>query len=399
MNTNAVFFDRGLAQTTDFPFALEVERAKGIYIYTTDGRRYMDLISGVGVSNIGHGHPWVLEAINQQAAKHLHVMVYGEYVQSAQNKLAAALTALLPEDLNCCYFVNSGAEANEAALKLAKRVTKRTKIVSCRGAYHGSTHGTLSISGNEQKKRAYRPLLPDVHFMRFNVVEDLYLIDERTACVIIETIQGDAGIRIPDLAYLQALRAQCDRVGALLIFDEIQAGMGRTGKHFAFQHYGVTPDFLTLGKALGGGLPIGALVASRAHMQLFTHAPMLGHITTFGGHPLICAAAHAGIEVLTKEISMQHVADMGALTARMLGAHPRVKEIRHKGLYFAIEMESEAVVQHVVDYGLKHGFIGFWFLSNPHAFRIAPPLNITTEEMTQACQLIIDAFDALPPEL
>lgn len=399
MKAKSVFFDRSLAQTTDFPFALEVERAQGIYIYTTDGKRYMDLISGVGVSNIGHGHPRVLAAIQEQAAKHLHVMVYGEYVQSAQNRLAETLTSLLPDHLNCCYFVNSGAEANEAALKLAKRVTGRTKIVSCRGAYHGSTHGALSISGNEQKKRAYRPLLPDVHFMRFNVIEDLELIDCRTACVIIETIQGDAGIRIPEPAYMQALRAQCDYVGAMLIFDEIQAGMGRTGRHFAFEHFDVAPDFLTLGKALGGGLPIGALVAPREHMQLFTHAPMLGHITTFGGHPLICAAAHAGLQVLIEEVSMQHVEEMGALITRMLGAHHRVKAIRHKGLYIAIEMESEAVVQHVVEYGLKHGFIGFWFLSNPHAFRIAPPLTITEEEMTQACELIINAFDAVPAEL
>lgn len=395
MNPSRVFFDRHLAQTTPFPFALEIDRAEGIYLYDTSGKRYMDLISGVGVSNIGHGHPRVVEAIRRQAQKHLHVMVYGEYVQQPQNELAALLTSILPPSLDCCYFVNSGTEANEAALKLAKRVTGRSKMVSCRGAYHGSTHGSLSISGNEVKKRAFRPLLPDVHFMRFNELADLELIDKQTACVIVETIQGDAGIRIPSASWMHGLRKRCNDTGALLILDEIQAGMGRTGKYFAFEHYGITPDILTLGKALGGGLPIGALVANESLMAQFTSDPMLGHITTFGGHPLVCAAAHTGLQVLIEEVDFAHVEAMGALTARMLSAHPKVKEIRRMGLFFAIEMEDAQSVEKVVDYGIQHGFIGFWFLSNPHAFRIAPPLTITEEEMIAACDLMLAAFDQL----
>ncbi len=396
MNASELFFDRGLAQTTPFPFALEIERAEGIYLYDKSGKRYMDLISGVGVSNIGHGNRRVINAIKEQAEKHLHVMVYGEYLQEAQVKLAEALTAMLPASLNCAYFVNSGTEANEAALKLAKRVTGRSRIIACRGAYHGSTHGSLSVSGNEVKKRKFRPLLPDVHFMRFNDLEALSLIDDKTSCVIAETIQGDAGIRIPSKEWMTALRKKCDETGALLILDEIQAGMGRTGANFAFEHFGIEPDILTLGKALGGGLPIGALVASVDRMRQFTTDPMLGHITTFGGHPLICAAAHAGIQVLNEEVSLTHVNEMGALIARMLEPHTAVKEIRYKGLFFAIELESATQVQAVVEYGLQHGFIGFWFLSNPHAFRIAPPLTISREETIEACNLIKNALDALP---
>jgi acetylornithine/succinyldiaminopimelate/putrescine aminotransferase len=396
MEKSNVFFDRHLAQTTPFPFALEIERAQGIYLYGKNGEQWMDLISGVGVSNIGHGHPKVVEAIKTQAEQHLHVMVYGEYVQGAQNLLAERLTNLLPSALDCCYFVNSGAEAIEAALKLAKRVTGRTKIVSARGAYHGSTHGALSVSGNEMKKRAFRPLLPDVHFLRFNAAEDLDLIDAHTACVILETVQGDAGIRIPDKSWLKAVRKRCDETGALLILDEIQAGMGRTGKFFAFEHFGVVPDILTLGKALGGGLPIGAMISSRENMELLTHGPMLGHITTFGGHPLVCAAAAAGLEVLTNEVDLNEVERLGALIERELGKHPKVKAIRRIGYYFAIDMESTEAVQHVVEYGLEHGFISFWFLSCPDSFRIAPPLTITEDEVKTAITHILKAFDALP---
>ena len=398
MEGRSDFFDRHLAQTTPYPFGLEISHAKGVWLYGTDGKRWLDLISGVGVSSIGHGHPRVVEAIKAQADKHLHVMVYGEYVQQPQTDAARALIDLLPEPLNCVYFVNSGTEANEAALKLAKRVTGRTRIVACRGAYHGSTHGSLSVSGNEMKKRAFRPLLPDIHFMRFNSMEDLALITPETACVIVETIQGDAGVRIPDLGWMVALRERCTATGSLLILDEIQAGLGRTGRYFAFEHFGIVPDLLTLGKALGGGMPIGALVAPRFLMEQFTYSPMLGHITTFGGHPLVCAAACAGLEVLKEEIDLEHVNRMGDRIAERLGAHPLVKVIRHKGLFFAIELGSVAAVQHVVEYGIANGFIGFWFLSHPDAFRIAPPLNITEEEVDCACSLILEAFDALPPQ-
>lgn len=392
------FFDRHLAQTTPYPFGLEIERAKGVWLHAPDGRKWMDLISGVGVSSIGHGHPRVVDAIKAQADKHLHVMVYGEYVQQPQTDAAKALVDLLPESLDCVYFVNSGTEANEAALKLAKRVTRRTRIVACRGAYHGSTHGSLSVSGNEMKKRAFRPLLPDVYFMRFNCMEDLEMITSETACVIVETIQGDAGVRIPDLEWMVALRLRCTAVGALLILDEIQAGLGRTGRYFAFEHFGIVPDLLTLGKALGGGMPIGALVAPRELMEQFTYSPMLGHITTFGGHPLVCAAAHAGLTVLKEEIDLEHVNRMGDRIAGTLRSHSLVKAIRHKGLFFAIELGSTSAVQHVVDYGMANGFIGFWFLSHPDAFRIAPPLNITEDEVDYACSLILNAFNALPPQ-
>ncbi len=389
------FFDRNLAQTTPFPFGLEIASAKGIWIEDVHGKKYMDLISGVGVSAIGHGHPKVVQAIKDQADKYLHVMVYGEYLQAPQTALAQKLTAILPDSLDCCYFVNSGAEGIEAALKLAKRVTGRTRMVAARGAYHGSTHGAMSVSGNEVKKKAFRPLLPDVHFIRFNDASALDAITDQTACILLETVQGDAGVRIPDAEWLQAVRKKCDETGCLLILDEIQAGMGRTGAHFAFEHFHLVPDILVLGKALGGGMPIGACIANRSLMELFTHDPMLGHITTFGGHPLVCAAAAAGLDVLTEEVNMAHVNEVGAYIADRLNSHARVLEVRQIGLFFAIDMESQDVVQQVVTFGLQHGFIGFWFLSCPQSFRIAPPLNITLAEAEQACDLIINAFDAI----
>lgn len=396
MKTSSKFLDLGLAQTTPFPFELEIEKAEGIFLYSTDGKRYMDLISGVGVSSIGHGNPKVIDAIKTQAEKHLHVMVYGEYLQAPQTALAKRLTGLLPEQLNSCYFVNSGAEAIEAALKLAKRSTNRTRLVSCRGSYHGSTHGAMSVSGNEVKKQRFRPLLPDVHFMRFNTIEDLDVITEETACVLLETVQGDAGIRIPDLSWLLAVRKKCDETGALLILDEIQAGLGRTGKMFAFEHYGITPDILVLGKALGGGLPIGAIVANRSLMENFTSDPMLGHITTFGGHPLICAAAEAGLDVLESEIDLVQSVKLSKKIASSLSSHAKVKEVRHIGMYFAIDLGSPEEVQIVVEKGLELGIIGFWFLSCPWSFRIAPPLTMSEAECDEAIQLMIEALNALP---
>lgn len=395
MKSNDVFFNHHLAQTTRYPFALEIERAQGIYLYDVHGKKYMDLISGVGVSAIGHSHPLVVEAIKKQAEKHLHVMVYGEFVQAPQRELAASLTSLLPASLDCCYFVNSGAEAIEASLKLAKRVTHRTKIVSFRGSYHGSTHGAMSVSGNEVKKQAFRPLLPDVHFIRFNELADLTAIDDQTACVIVETIQGDAGVRIPSKEYMSALRTRCTEVGALLILDEIQAGMGRAGSMFAFEQFGIVPDILALGKALGGGMPIGACISAKEKMEQFTENPMLGHITTFGGHPLVCAAAAAGIEVL-KTVDFSAINTLGQHMADTLRKHPRVREVRQRGYFFAIDLGSAEDVQAVVDYGLRHGFIGFWFLSCPWSFRIAPPLTMSKQEAELALQLIIAALDAIP---
>lgn len=384
-------FLNNLGQTSPFPFLIDVDRAEGIFIYDKDGKAYMDMISGVSVNNIGHRHPKVVEALHKQVDQHLHVMVYGEFIQHSVNLMAKRLVAVLPESLNCVYPVNSGTEANEAAIKLAKRVTGRTEIVSFRGSYHGSTFGSLSVSGNEVKKLAFRPLMPDVRFIRFNIAEDLAQITEKTAGVIVETIQGDAGVRIPEITYMKALRARCDEVGALLIFDEIQAGMGRTGKMFAFEHFDIVPDILTLGKALGGGMNIGALVSSQAHLQLFTHNPMLGHITTFGGHPMPCAAAAATLEVLS-EIDFQEVERLGARLEKQLQSSDEVIEIRRKGMFFAIDMVSAERVAKVVERCLELGVITFWFLSHPYSFRLAPPLTITEEEIDRAGELILKAI-------
>ncbi|NOS90655.1 MAG: aspartate aminotransferase family protein [Cyclobacteriaceae bacterium] len=381
-----------LAPTSPFPFLISVEKAEGVYLFSPDGKKYLDMISGIGVSNIGHRHPNVVKAIKDQVDKHLHVMVYGEYIQSPSNLLAAKLTSLLPSTLNCCYFVNSGTEANEAALKLAKRVTGRTEIISCRKSYHGSTHGSLSVSGNELKKGAFRPLLPDIRFIDFNKLSDLDSITQRTACVIMETIQGDAGVRVPDIAYLKAVRARCTEVGALLILDEIQCGMGRTGKLFAFEHFGIVPDVLTIAKAFGGGLPIGAFVSSYDNLQLFTHNPMLGHITTFGGNPVCCASALATLQVIEEEKLLTTVEAKGKLIESLI-KHPKIKEVRRFGLLFAFDFDSEERVNRIVHYAKEHGVICYWFLSHPYSFRIAPPLTITETEIREACAVILAAIE------
>ena len=380
-------------QTNPFPFLIDVESAKGIYIYDKNGKAYMDMISGVAVNNIGHNHPRVVDALKTQIDKHLHVMVYGEFVQDSQLEFSEKLVALLPEQLNCVYTVNSGTEANEAALKLAKRITGRSELISCIGAYHGSTHGSLSVSANETKKSAYRPLLPGVRFIRHNQIEDLSMITENTAGVIIEPVQGDAGVRIADRIYLEKLRERCTEMGTQLIFDEIQCGMGRTGKLFAFEHSGVVPDILTLGKALGGGMPIGAFVSSYENMQLLTHDPMLGHITTFGGHPVICAAGAACLDVLRDEIDYTEVEAKGQRLEELLKQHSSVKAIRRIGLMFAIDMENEDIVAKVVDNCLQAGVITFWFLSHPYSFRLSPPLTISWDEIEKAATVILAAMD------
>jgi len=386
-------FLRKQGQTNPFPYLIEVDYAEGIYIYDKSGKAYMDMISGVAVNNIGHRHPKVVEAIKNQADKHLHVMVYGEFIQDAPLALANKLTALLPDSLNCVYPVNSGTEANEAAIKLCKRATGRAEIVSFREAYHGSTIGSLSISGNETKKQAYRPLMPDVRFIEHNNFDDLKQITKKTAGVILETIQGDAGVRIPNVFYLQALRKRCTEVGALLVFDEIQVGMGRTGKLFAFEHFDVVPDALTLGKALGGGLPIGVLVSSYENLQVFTVNPMLGHITTFGGNALVCAAAAATLDVLKDEIDLNGVERLGQLLEDLVGKSPEIKEIRRKGMLFAFDMENFERVERVVKRCLEKGLISFWFLSHPHSFRLSPPLTITETEMRKAADIIISSIE------
>ncbi|MCD9014006.1 aspartate aminotransferase family protein [Parachryseolinea silvisoli] len=391
MDFDPKIFLGNMAQTTDAPYLISVERAEGIYLYSPDGKRYTDLIAGIGVSNIGHRHPAVVKAIKDQVDKHLHVMVYGEFIQAAPNRLAAKLASLLPPSLNCSYFVNSGTEANEGALKLAKRYTGRTEIVSFRKSYHGSTHGSMSVSGNEVKKQAFRPLLPDVSFIHFNVMEDLAHITERTACVIVETIQGDAGVRVPDRAYMQALRKRCNETGALLILDEIQCGMGRTGKLFAFEHFGIVPDILTTAKAFGGGLPIGAFISSREIMQCLTHDPMLGHITTFGGNPVCCAAALATLEVIEQENLLAAVEAKGQLFEQLL-VHPAIREVRRIGLMFAIDFDSAERVSEIVLRGKEIGVITYWFLSHPYSFRIAPPLTITEAEIKESCSAILQAI-------
>lgn len=392
MNFDQETFLTRVAQTSPFPFLIPIERAEGLYLYSPDGRRFADLISGIGVSVVGHRHPRVIDAIRSQLNRHLHVMVYGEYIQSTVNELAHKITSLLPPNLNCCYFVNSGAEANEGALKLAKRYTGRTEIISCRGAYHGSTHGALSVSGNEAKKRAFRPLLPDVRFIRFGEEEDLAHISERTACVIMETIQGDAGVRIPTARYLQAVRKRCTDTGTILILDEIQCGMGRTGRLFAFEHFHIAPDILTVAKAFGGGLPIGAFIADHRMMKTLTHDPMLGHITTFGGNPVCCASALATLQVLEEEDLISKVETKGRLFEKYL-RHPSIKALRRIGLLFAADFESAEKVSAIIHKCKDDGVICYWFLSHPYSFRIAPPLTITEQEIKESCDIILNAIE------
>lgn len=385
-------FLKHLAQTSPHPLKLKVSRAQGSFIYDEDGKKYFDLISGIAVSNIGHRHPKVVEAIKSQIDQYMHVMAYGEFIQAPQNDLATKLTGLLPAQLNSCYFVNSGTEANEGALKLAKRVTGRTEIISFRKSYHGSTHGSLSVSGNEIKKSAFRPLLPDVRFLDFNNEDQLSQISHKTAAVIIEPIQGDAGVRIPSLRFMKKLRQQCSETGAQLVFDEIQTGFGRTGKLFAFEHFEVIPDILTIAKAFGGGMPIGGFVSSKDNMDLLTHNPMLGHITTFGGHPVNCAAALANLNVIVQEGLLKAVESKGKLLADALN-HSAIREIRRIGMMLAIEFESTELVQDIVNACMKKGVIAFWFLSCPESFRLAPPINMVDEDIVTAGRLIKEAIN------
>ncbi len=391
---NKEIFYRHLAPTSPHPVGLEVAHAAGSIITTTDGRQYFDLIAGIGVANVGHRHPQVVAAIKEQLERHAHVMVYGEYIQQPVSALAARLTALLPATLDCVYLVNSGTEANEAAIKLAKRVTCRYKVVAFRGGYHGNTQGSLSVSGNEIKKQAFRPLIPGAVFLPFNEVASLDAIDSNTAAVIMEPIQGDAGVVIPDQAFLEAVRQRCTDSGALLIFDEVQTGIGRTGRLFAFEHYGVAPDILTLAKGLGGGLPIGAFVSSYQHMQQLAHNPMLGHITTFGGNPLCSAAATAVLDIVTTPGFLDEVEKKGALLEKLL-QHRQVKAIRRKGLMLAIELESEGKVDKAISLALERGVIIYWFLSTRHCFRISPPLTITQHEIAAAADILQEVFDLL----
>ncbi|MBP6754812.1 MAG: aspartate aminotransferase family protein [Bacteroidia bacterium] len=392
MNTDKERFLTLQGQTNPYPYLIDVDYAKGIYIYDKSGKAYMDMIAGVAVSNIGHSHPHIIESIKKQLDRHMHVMVYGEFIQDSTLTFSEKLVSLLPDNLNCVYPVNSGTEANEAAIKLAKRVTNRTQIISFRGSYHGSTHGSMSISGNEVKKQAYRPLLPDIRFINLNNLDDLDQITSKTAGVIIETIQGDAGVRESLPAFLKALKEKCESVGALLIFDEIQCGMGRAGKLFAFERSNITPHILTLGKALGGGLPIGALISSYENLKQFTYNPMLGHITTFGGNPVICASALAFLEVIEQEIDFDELEMKGQLLVDLLSNESEIKEIRRVGMMFAFDMISFERVELVVKRCIELGLISFWFLSHPYSFRLSPPLNITEEEIIKAGNIILQSI-------
>ncbi len=380
-----------LAQTSPHPLALDIVHAEGCLLTDRSGKEYLDLVAGLAVNNVGHRHPAVVAAIKDQCDKYLHVIPYGEFIQEPQVRFAERLTSILPAGLDSVYFVNSGTEAIEAALKLAKRITGRTGLVACHKSYHGSTHGSLSITGNETKKYRYRPLLPDVQFMTFGALADLDLITEATAAVVVEPIQGDAGVRVPDPAWLTALRERCSRTGAMLVFDEVQTGFGRTGRTFAFERSGVVPDILVLGKALGGGLPMGAFVASRERMHLLTHDPVLGHITTFGGHPLPCVAGLAALTALLHEDLAGNAQRLGSLFKELL-VHPSIVEVRGEGLMLAVELGNAHHVQQVVHACLEKGVLGFWFLSCPTAFRIAPPLSISEAQVRAACEVILSSI-------
>jgi len=392
MLTNRQLFLQHVGQTSDQPLMLEIERAEGIYMYDTRGQQYIDLISGVSVNNIGHRHPAVVEAVEEQMEKYMHLMVYGEMVQSPQVKLAKYLNDLLPEQLDSVYFVNSGSEAMEGALKLAKRFTGRPHIKAFKHAYHGSTHGALSVLGNEDMKRAFRPLMPGIEHLTFNDFACLDAIDEHTACVVVEPIQAEAGIIEPQNSFLQALRERCDEVGALLIFDEVQVGLGRTGKLFAFEHYQVVPDIMTLAKGLGGGMPIGAFVAPKKMMDCLKTNPMLGHITTFGGHPVSCAASLATLKVIHEEHLAEKAVAKGQRFREKLH-HKAIHEIRGKGLFLAIELNDKQLLKRFMDEAFKEHLVMDWFLFCETAFRIAPPLILDNYQIDEIVKKILVALN------
>jgi acetylornithine/succinyldiaminopimelate/putrescine aminotransferase len=392
MLTNRQLFLTNLAQTSDSPLAIEIEYAEGIYLFDSSGKKYTDLISGISVSNTGHRHPAVVKAIKDQVDKYLHLMVYGEYIQSPQVQLAATLATLLPEKLNNCYFVNSGSEAVEGALKLAKRYTGRKQIVAFKNAYHGSTHGALSVIGNEDYQIPFSPLLPEIVHIEFNSITGLESITNQTACVIVEPIQGEAGIIAGTQAFLTALRNRCTETGTMLIFDEIQTGLGRTGTMFVFEKYKIIPDILLLAKGLGGGMPIGAFISSHEIMQTLTFNPVLGHITTFGGHPVSCAAALANIEVIIQEKLIESVEAKSRLFIQRLSKSKIINEIRAAGLMLALQLDNFKQAKAVIDNCIENGIITDWFLFNDSSIRIAPPLTINMVQIEESCQVILEAL-------
>ena len=382
------------AKTTPYPLGIVVDHAKGSYVYDTDGKAYLDFIAGVSACSVGHCHPNVVEAIKTQAERYLHVMVYGEFAQEPAVDLAKELAAELPESLGVTYLVNSGTEAIEGALKLAKRVTGRGELIAAHNAYHGSTHGALSLLGAEQQKKAYRPLLPGIQFIKFNDASDLDKITTKTAAVLLETIQGGAGFIMPQNDYLKKVKERCEAVGALLILDEIQPGFGRTGKLFGFQNYDVVPDILVMGKGMGGGLPIGAFSSSAAHMHHLTENPKLGHITTFGGNAIIASAALATLRTLKEEELIEAVAEKEKLFRSLL-KHPRIKQINGTGLMLAPIFETEEITNVVVLKSMEKGLLLFWLLWEKKAIRISPPLTISLDEIKSGCTIITEVLDSI----
>ncbi|WP_341841856.1 aspartate aminotransferase family protein [Chitinophaga caseinilytica] len=393
MNNRQLFLQH-VAQTSDAPLALEMVKAQGMHMWDASGKQYLDMIAGISVCNVGHCHPAVVKAIQEQAAAYMHLIVYGEFVQSPQVQYATFLTQHLPGSLNSVYFTNSGSEATEGAMKLAKRHTGRTGVIAFKNSYHGSTQGSLSIIGDEYWRNAYRPLLPDVLHLQHNDMGMLEQITHRTACVIAETVQAEAGVLAPSVEWMQALRRRCTETGTLLILDEIQCGLGRNGTLWAFEQYGIVPDVLLLGKALGGGMPLGAFIADRDIMWSLTNQPVLGHITTFGGHPVACAAGLAGMKALLSENMIDGVFEKEKLFLSLL-QHPKIKAVRSRGLMLAVEVEDFPAAKKVIDYCIANGVITDWFLFASNAIRFVPPLIISEEEIRQACAILLAGLDTL----
>lgn len=388
--TQRELFLRHIAQTSPAPLALEIVKAEGCTLTDASGKTYIDLIGGISVANVGHRHPVVIDAIQKQLDAYLHIMVYGEFIESPQVQYAKLLTEHLPQNLNSVYFTNSGAEAVEGAMKLAKRVTGRTQLIAFNDSYHGSTQGALSIMGDEYWRQAYRPLLPDVLHLRYNHFESLGEISNQTACVVVETVQAEAGVIAPAKDWMKALRKKCTETGTLLVMDEIQAGFGRTGKLWGFENFDVVPDILLLGKALGGGMPLGAFIADKPLMDKFTENPVLGHITTFGGHPVCCAAGAAALNALMAEKWIDTVQQKKNLFLSLLN-HPAIVSIRSCGLWLAIEFASFERNKMVIDYCISNGVLTDWFLFAPQCMRISPPLIITQEQIIESCEVIFQA--------
>ena len=393
MNIRSQFLNH-LAQTSDAPLALDIVKAQGNYLYDRAGKAYLDLIGGISVCNVGHTHPKVVAAIQKQAGSYLHVMVYGELIQSPQVDYASQLAQLLPDPLSAVYFTNSGSEATEGAIKLARRVTGKVEIVAAHKSYHGSTLGALSVMGDEYWRNAFRPLMPGVWHHDYNSEAFLNAINEKTACVIIEAVQAESGVNMPDKEWMQALRKKCSALGALLIIDEIQTGFGRTGKMWGFEHSDIIPDIVLLGKALGGGMPLGAFVASKEHMQQLSNNPVLGHITTFGGHPVSCAAGIAALDVLREEQLIGQIEEKSKLFVEALH-HEKIKQVRSKGLLIAIELESNDLVLASIQGCLANNLFSDWFLFAPNCIRIAPPLTISLDEIRNACAAIKQVLSSL----